>query len=352
MRAFLIALLVAFTATAIPLAAQDAAYYRMRGTIGKGIPIEAFLSVRKGGGAVGSYLYSKVGIPIFVSGEVSAAGKLKLTEFDYLGIYDSTGSFEGVLSKGVAKGNWKSPDGKKVLPFELKVDFAGATAFTPVARFETKPIVTDAADSAMATASMDLLAPKAGGKLGALVEKELYGGKKASEWAAGQAAVFFEQYAVEASGLAAEDPSSDFLNWELAVDCFVVYEGGGYLCLCKTTYEFAGGAHPNSWVEYVVLDLKAMRRVELKDFFGDEALGALGARISAAIRERLEPGQTLEDAGYFPDSIAPTENFILSPAGILFEFNPVEIAAFAVGSTKVMFTWDELKELLSVRPKF
>lgn len=53
--------------------------------------------------------------------------------------------------------------------------------------------------------------------------------------------------------------------------------------------------------------------------------------------------EELAQRGFFPETIAPTENFEVTPEGIVFHYNPYDIACYAIGEVDVPFTKEELK---------
>ena len=58
---------------------------------------------------------------------------------------------------------------------------------------------------------------------------------------------------------------------------------------------------------------------------------------------RSADDEELAQRGFFPETIAPTENFEVTPEGIVFHYNPYDIACYAIGEVDVPFTKEELK---------
>jgi hypothetical protein len=52
----------------------------------------------------------------------------------------------------------------------------------------------------------------------------------------------------------------------------------------------------------------------------------------------------------FENSIEPTNNFCITKKGILFLYNPYEIAAYAMGEIELFIPFEELKTV--VNPRF
>lgn len=92
------------------------AYYV--GTLGTELEIQAELEIH-GTAVSGSYFYPRFGIPLALTGTLSAAGKLTLEERDTA--KKPTGKWQGTFTeeRSQATGTWMTPDSKKTLPFAL-----------------------------------------------------------------------------------------------------------------------------------------------------------------------------------------------------------------------------------------
>jgi hypothetical protein len=63
----------------------------------------------------------------------------------------------------------------------------------------------------------------------------------------------------------------------------------------------------------------------------------------------IKPGMTLHDAGSFffkNDTFALNDNFWIGPKGITFFYNPYEIASYAMGTTELLLTYGEIRDLI------
>lgn len=110
---------------------------------------------------------------------------------------------------------------------------------------------------------------------------------------------------------------------------------------------YLGGAHGSYETEYHNYSLRDGYELCTADLFTTEQLQALDERIRTKLYERYgatdDPG--LSVAGLFPDYIAATENFLVTPDGITFLYNPYEIGCYALGTIEVKFTKAELEAL-------
>lgn len=113
-------------------------------------------------------------------------------------------------------------------------------------------------------------------------------------------------------------------------------------------YSFTGGAHPNSFTSYHAFDAKTGKEVEMKSFVADSV--ALLSLVEKKFREleKLTPEVDLEDAGYFlaNHKFFMPANYVFTPEGVLFYYNPYEIAAYARGAIDFTIPYDELKGIV------
>ena len=113
-------------------------------------------------------------------------------------------------------------------------------------------------------------------------------------------------------------------------------------------YSFTGGAHPISFTSYHAFDGKTGGEVEMKSFVADSV--ALLKLVEKKFREleKLTPGVDLEDAGYFlaNHKFFMPANYVFTQEGVLFYYNPYEIAAYARGPIEFTVPYDELKGIV------
>ena len=113
-------------------------------------------------------------------------------------------------------------------------------------------------------------------------------------------------------------------------------------------YAFTGGAHPNSFKSLHVFDAKTGEEKEIKTFVSDTA--ALLVKTEAAFRkvEKLAPDVHLEEEGYFlkNNQFFLPANYIFTRNGILFYYNPYEIAPYVKGAIEFTIPYGELEGIV------
>ena len=114
-----------------------------------------------------------------------------------------------------------------------------------------------------------------------------------------------------------------------------------------TRASYTGGAHGMYGTECHTYSLRDGFELSLADLFSQAAL----QRLDGMIREKIaaqyhaSTDDELSEAGFFPEYIAPTENFLISESGITFYYNPYDIGCYALGAVEVTLTPEELAQL-------
>lgn len=115
-----------------------------------------------------------------------------------------------------------------------------------------------------------------------------------------------------------------------------------------SSYSFTGGAHGNYGSALFTFRLNDGSLVQLTDIVQDTA--SLRPLLEAGFVEskRAQTGETYELADLvFPESIPlpmPLQWCIVRE-GVRFTYNPYEVAAYAVGQTDIVLTWEKLGSL-------
>ena len=120
------------------------------------------------------------------------------------------------------------------------------------------------------------------------------------------------------------------------------------------TEQFTGGAHPNSYRIYLNFRPQTGESLDLNAILKESAMGNLAAIAEKYFREarKLAPDVDLRKAGFEfkDDRFALTENYGLTPDGLLLYYNSYDIAAYYFGPTEVKIPYSDIRDLL--RPEF
>lgn len=119
-------------------------------------------------------------------------------------------------------------------------------------------------------------------------------------------------------------------------------------------WDYSGGAHGNSWSEYLMLDTKTAKELKLSDFFSDVAELTSIAEVIFRADQEISPDVNLEETGFwFDDGIfVLNENFVFNENSIDFLFNPYEIAPYSAGLITLSIPLKEVEHLLKRKVKF
>lgn len=110
-------------------------------------------------------------------------------------------------------------------------------------------------------------------------------------------------------------------------------------------YSFTGGAHPNSFKSFHIFDGSTGEEKDAKLFISDTS--AFKVKVEAAFKkvEKLPSDADLEEQGYFLNNhqfFLPA-NYIFTQQGVLFYYNPYEIAPYARGAIQFVIPYGELE---------
>ncbi|KAB2838919.1 DUF3298 and DUF4163 domain-containing protein [bacterium] len=139
--------------------------------------------------------------------------------------------------------------------------------------------------------------------------------------------------------------------WSLERSVDVLVEDPRILSLSFRETQFLGGAHPNSTRTLVSLNPENGAPYTLDELLLPgylDKLNALGEKKFREVR-KIPEGQGLEEAGFdFPGGkFKLNDNFAAGADGLIFYFNPYEVAAYVYGPTEVEIGYGSLKELVN-----
>lgn len=157
----------------------------------------------------------------------------------------------------------------------------------------------------------------------------------------------------KAATLLAADYNATYVDalsgcWELKSKADTTFTNPKLLTVQFESYTYTGGAHPNSNVSLYTFDRQTGRSLTLNDLVADTT--ALLSAVEQAFRadQKLQPQDNLEERGYFlqngrfplPASVG------MGREGMIFYYNPYEVAAYAVGPIELTVPYARLKNVL------
>ncbi|WP_266205854.1 DUF3298 and DUF4163 domain-containing protein [Pontibacter kalidii] len=135
--------------------------------------------------------------------------------------------------------------------------------------------------------------------------------------------------------------------WELQVEMAPVYQAPTVTTLAMTSYTYAGGAHPNSFLGLQSFDSEG-RQLRIADMVADTAqLQRLVEKEFRRARSTVGD-KPFAEAGLFieGDALPLPQQAGLTPQGLRLYYNAYEIGPYAFGPTDLLLTYQQLGDLL------
>ena len=129
--------------------------------------------------------------------------------------------------------------------------------------------------------------------------------------------------------------------------CTVIPSGKGLLAVKIESEDYLGGAHPMRWRKYRTFIAKTGRAADLDGLLLDNGRAHLSLLIEQAAKQSLPAGE-FESGGMA--TFEPTDEFAVTPEGIMFAFQPYELASYVDSPRDVLLPWNEL--LIYIKPDF
>lgn len=138
--------------------------------------------------------------------------------------------------------------------------------------------------------------------------------------------------------------------WFVEKSLTVLNQNPKWLTLVYHESTFTGGAHPNNYKLYSVLEKNTGRKMILTDFFDSTSIYKLMGLGETEFRSAkgINPNQSLEEAGYWfeENRFHLNNNFYLNENGITFYYNPYEVGPYVVGATEITIPANKLVKLM------
>jgi hypothetical protein len=138
--------------------------------------------------------------------------------------------------------------------------------------------------------------------------------------------------------------------WEMERKVEVKFASEHLVTLNFSESGYTGGAHPFSGQRYFVLDVHSGKQLTLADLLAagyETPLNTVGESAFRAARG-LSATASLEEAGFwFANNLFKVNtNFGVVGKGLIFNFNPYEVAPYAMGATEFTVPYGEITALI------
>ncbi len=309
--------------------------------------------------------------PHKVSGVSDSSGGIKLTVWD--NDDESAVYFDGKFTNDQTySGTLVDTTLKTKLPFSLVENYTDALELVHNSISDTVQLFKGMEGSPIASFGMNILMPKTSKKEvvdfltpqilkipesvsisddtdGDKVEKKVINFKDASTLMQANRDSFFAMYAAVFKDEKQSATNEYFaMNYANFTSTDVVYNEKDILSLGVSNYDFEGGAHGNHGTTFVSYNLAEKKALKLDDVFLPNYKAALSTSLEKSLRKKfkLAPKDSLSNI-LFDNKIEATDNFCITHKGILFMYNPYEIASYAAGEIELFVPFAEVKQYVN-----
>ncbi|AFH48667.1 Hypothetical protein IALB_0955 [Ignavibacterium album JCM 16511] len=159
-----------------------------------------------------------------------------------------------------------------------------------------------------------------------------------------QAKSWFDDFVAD-TDYTSEFPPDWVFSFE--TDFNVTYNSIEFLSIVLNYYEFTGGAHGNYYSVGYNIRTSDGEVLILPDILKPNSLQALSEFCTEEILNMFD-ANSLNEAGLFEDelNISDDQDFYITPDALVLQFDPYEIAPYAMGSIDVELKFSKIKNIL------
>jgi hypothetical protein len=324
----------------------DVFYARYEGTITVGKKVlDIVMNLHKCDDAADGYYYYKGrGILISIKGGFDRSGKVNLSEYTDAKL---TGFFDGQFtSDSTIEGVWNTPSSAGNAAFKLTETYPSGSVKAEMKRLHKETVVYKN------RASVTLEYPVISGVESQLTLRRIRGliNNGISPEAALEQNVNSLVNDMKNTYTENEKAPSD---WYYLEQVSVAFNDNNILGIQSHLEEYSGGAHPNHSVAYTNINTASGTLISLSDLLMSGYEAELNRVAEELFKKTYYIGEgrmykTYDDAGFWlePGKFSVPENFLITPGGLLFLFNPYEIAPYAAGAIEFFVPYLKIKNLI------
>jgi hypothetical protein len=159
-----------------------------------------------------------------------------------------------------------------------------------------------------------------------------------------QAKTWFDEFTSD-TDYTSEFPPDWVFSFES--DFRVVYNSKDFISIVLDYYEFTGGAHGNYYSVGYNIRTSDGKVFTLDDILKPNSYQALSEFCTEEILNMFDANSLIE-AGLFEDEIilSADQDFFIMPDSLVIQFDPYEIAPYAMGSIEVGLKFSKIKNIL------
>ena len=140
-------------------------------------------------------------------------------------------------------------------------------------------------------------------------------------------------------------------GWYVHLIAEIIYESLDIISFRVAAESFTGGAHPNSSVNYFIVDAHTSKILKMQDIIGDTSQFKLLLEREFRSEKGMEAQQSFADMGYFINDrdFLLNNNIGLANNSVIVQFNPYEIAPYSEGATTLELSKEDLGNILRIK---
>ncbi len=148
------------------------------------------------------------------------------------------------------------------------------------------------------------------------------------------------------------DMPGNHAGWELNQSINILHETPNVLAMAHKFYVYTGGAHGMPGEYFINIEKKSGRLFMLDDIIKNENRNDMLviAKLQFYRQRDIPSTQTLGDAGYWFENqqFYLPDNFCITDDGLLFLYNPYDIAPYADGMIELFIPYSDVTSLLKM----
>ncbi|MFY7788671.1 MAG: RsiV family protein [Thermoflexibacteraceae bacterium] len=334
-------------------------YKRMEGSVGKEKVIEMDL-IKIDTLIKGTYYFRNNSTPLELTGTVDAAGNIIINELGRYDVikerYPVMGTFKGVFQTDThIKGQLSRVKVDTTAAFELKESYEEGSvqfdlikkekeygdcgregtcaAFTLIYPQMKKSSVQDKVNRHIISQILSHYEDRAKTKLNSIDDL---------------LTDFIGRYKDEEKNFAQLDAQSKPV-WNHLTEVLVVYNAANMLCLQLRFYISESGEKPLEVIHYANFNLLTGQVVKLDDLMIKDYKPKLTKIAEEFFRRHygFSNGQSLKGFNFKNGDFELNDNYSFNRKGIIFRYNPYEIAAYSMGSPQIFIPYEAVRQLIN-----
>lgn len=158
---------------------------------------------------------------------------------------------------------------------------------------------------------------------------------------------YFKQYTDGNREIYDEDIGNSF-NWLKEKEVNIVFNHDSLLSLRYIDYAYTGGAHGLAIQKLHSLDAGQCKLIKLHQVIDSSDYDTLSVLLEDELRSNfsIDSAESLVNFGFFMDTLIIPRNFLATSQGLLFLYNPYEIAPYAFGSIELFIPFTKLTKYI------